>query len=193
MTTDAPRGLRDHGILPAVAVVVAYALVGLVAGFVWERIWTPPTQIVQQHQVFYADYASLRRVFTGTGLYVLVGGAASAAVALVVALLTRRRELLTLGMVVVGSSIAAVVMWKVGVSLGPADPAAVAGHAADGTHVHGNLVVNGHSPFLVWPMVSLFVVALVFFAWPGARRAGAHRDPPLPDHAEPEVSEPQRG
>lgn len=193
MTTHEPRGVRDPRLRSAVAIVAAYALVGLVAGFVWEWIWTPPTQIVQQHQVFYADYASLRRVFTGTGLYVLVGGVASAALALVVTLLTRRHELVTLAAVLAGSVIAAVIMWRVGVSLGPANPATSAAHAADGTHVSGNLVVNGRSPLLVWPMVSLFVLALVFFAWPGARSSGAHRDTPLPDHAEAEVSEPQHG
>ena len=64
--------------------LVAYALVGVVAGIVWERVWTLPAEIVQQHKPYYVDYGSLRRVFTGTGLYVLVGGAASALVALVV-------------------------------------------------------------------------------------------------------------
>ena len=45
---------------------------GALAGVVWERLWTPPTEMVQQHKPYYIDYASLRRVFTGTGLYVLV-------------------------------------------------------------------------------------------------------------------------
>jgi hypothetical protein len=171
-----------------VAVLVAYALLGVVAGFVWERVWTPPAQVVQQHQVYYADYGSLRRVFTGTGLYVLVGGAASALLALVVGALTRRRELLTLVTVLVGSSVAAIVMWKVGLRLGPADPATAAAHAADGTKLPGQLVVSGRSPYLIWPMVSLFVLALVFFAWPGSRPGPSEPDTIEPQPTEADVS-----
>ena len=29
-------------------------------------------------------------------------------------------------------------------------------------------MVNGKTPYVVWPMVSLFVLALVFFASPGS-------------------------
>ena len=47
--------------------------------------------------------------------------------------------------------------------------------------LHGRLDVKGHTPFLVWPMVSLLVTALVFFAWPGRRPdfrpGGAHAEP----------------
>lgn len=176
-----------------IAVLVAYALLGVVAGFVWERVWTPPAQVVQQHQVYYADYGSLRRVFTGTGLYVLVGAAASALLALVVGLLTRRRELLTLVTVLVGSSVAAIVMWKVGVRLGPADPAHAAAHAADGTKLPGQLAVSGHSPYLIWPMVSLFVLALVFFAWPGSRSDSSEPGTIEPQPSEAAVSPAPRG
>ena len=109
------------------------------AGVVWEWLWSPPTQVVQQHQLYYTDYASLRRVFSGTGLYALVSAVASALVALAAALLTRRRELLTLGAVIVGSLAAAYTMHAVGVALGPADPAKLAAVAADGTHVSGQL------------------------------------------------------
>ena len=155
--------------------MATYVVVGAVAGVVWEWLWTPPTQVVQQHQLFYTDFGSLRRVFTGTGLYALVAAVASALVALVAGLLTRRHELLVLAAVTLGSLAAAYTMHTVGVALGPADPTALAKTAADGTHVSAQLVVNGKSPYLVWPMVSLFVLALVFFAWPGALRRPSPR------------------
>jgi len=172
----------------ALLVLLLYAVLGAVAGAVWELVWTPPTQIVQHHQVFYSDYASLRRVFTGTGLYVIVGGLASALGALAVTLLTRRRELLVLLLVVVGSALAAAVMWRVGTSLGPTDPSVVAAHAADGTTVSGQLQVSGRSPYLAWPMTSLFVLALVFFASPGASAGHRGRDGRHPDPREADVS-----
>ena len=69
-----------------------------------------------------------------------------------------------------GSLAAAYTMHAVGVALGPPDPAQLAATAADGTHMSAQLVVNGKTPYLVWPMVSLFVLSLVFFAWPGPVR-----------------------
>jgi hypothetical protein len=177
MTSPAAGGIRDSSVLVVVGVLGAYLLVGVLAGAVWEWVWTPPTQVIKDHHVFYTDYSSLRRVFTGTGLYVLVSAVASALTALGVALLTRRRELLVLGLVVVGSWGAAWVMHRVGTALGPTDPATVAAHAPDGP-VSGPLQVQGTSPYVVWPMMSLFVLALAFFSWPGRgpRRAGRGAD-----------------
>jgi DivIVA domain-containing protein len=184
-------------------VLLAYAALGAAAGVVWEQIWTPPGQVVAQHQVFYDSYASLRRVFTGTGLYVLVGAVASALVALVVSLLARGRELLTLLLVILGSAVAAAVMLKVGTALGPGDPASIAHHTTQRTPVHGQLTVEGKtlwgvkSPYLIWPMASLLVLALVFFAWPSSHlphhetRSGEAR-PGDPGRPQPTVLPPDR-
>jgi hypothetical protein len=147
-----------------VLVLLAYVVVGAIAGAVWEWVWTPPVHIIRNHQVYYASYASLR----------LVGAAASALLSVVVCLLTRRRELVTLASVLVGSVLAALVMRLVGGWLGPADPLSIAATAADNTQVPGSLVVTGRTAYLVWPVVSLFVLALVFFAWPGADPTSSH-------------------
>jgi hypothetical protein len=188
---DGSRELRGP-VLLAIAVVLSYVVVGALAGVVWEWLWSPPTQLVQQHQLYYTDYASLRRVFSGTGLYALVSAVASALLALAAGFLTRRRELLTLAAVIVGSLLAAYTMHAVGVALGPADPATLAAVAADGTRVSGQIEVNGKTPYLVWPMVSLFVLSLVFFAAPGAMssrsRAESSSEP-----AEADVSETSPG
>lgn len=158
----------------AVLVLLAYAVLGVVAGVVWEWIWTPPGQIIDRHQVLFDSYASLRRVFTGTGLYALVGGLTSALIALAVTTLTRGRELWVLLFVIIGSAIGAGLMWRVGTHLGPADPASIAAHTSGRTAVHGNLTVSGKSPFLVWPMTSLFVLALIYFAWPSVSGDHGH-------------------
>jgi hypothetical protein len=180
-------------------VLLAYAVVGAVAGAVWEAVWTPPGQVIAQHHVFYDSYASLRGVFTGTGLYVVVGAVASALVALLVALLARGRELLILVLVVVGSAIAAVVMLKVGTTLGPADPATVAVHATKRTAVPGQLTVEGKtvlmvkSPYLIWPTFSLLILAVVFFAWPGPRPPHDQADTRSTDPREADIFGAPRG
>jgi hypothetical protein len=168
---DRPRpGLLGRGgpARTVLLVLLAYAVLGAVAGFVWERLWTPPGQVIVQHHLLYDSYSSLRQVFAGTGLYVLVGAVASALLALGVTVLVRGRELLVLVTVIVGSTIAAALMWRVGTVLGPDDPAGLAARTAARTTVQGNLTVAGKSPYLIWPMTSLFVLALVYFAWPAS-------------------------
>lgn len=185
--TDADERSRPGLLAPgspvrtALAVLLAYVALGAVAGAVWEWVWTPPGQVIEQHQMFYDSYVSLRRVFTGTGLYVIVGGVASALVALGVCVLTRGRELLVLVLTVVGSSLAAATMWWVGTRLGPSDPRPLVAHTVTLTRVSGNLTVAGKSPYLVWPFVSLLVLVLVYFGWPSSlTRRDADRDEPAP-------------
>ena len=43
--------------------------------------------------------------------------------------------------------------------------------------------MSGHSPYLVWPMVSLFVLALVFFGRPGQAPPTSHHRAEDPDFA----------
>jgi hypothetical protein len=166
-----------------VVVLLVYAVAGVLAGVVWEWVWTPPTHVIRDHQVYYTSYASLRRAFTGTGLYAVVAAGTAAVVSSVVCLLSRRRELLTLASVLVGSAVAAVLMRLVGGWLGPPDPLSLARTAANDTQVPGDLVVTGHTAYLVWPTVSLFVLALVFFAWPGGERPAPSGDAPDPAEA----------
>ncbi|HET7071762.1 MAG TPA: hypothetical protein VFI40_13120 [Nocardioides sp.] len=178
---------RGGPIRTVLLVLLAYAVLGAVAGVAWEAIWTPPGQIISKHQVFYDSYASLRGAFTGTGLYVLVAAATSALLGLVVGILTRGRELLMLALVILGSVLAAAVMWRVGTLLGPADPATIAAHTQGRQVVHGELTVAGRTPYLVWPMTSLFVLAVVYFTWPGARARRHKGDALSTDHPEPGV------
>ena len=141
----------------ALLVLLAYAVLGAVAGVVWEWVWTPPGQVIAQHQVFYDSYSSLRRVFTGTGLYVLVGAVASALLALAVCIL------------VAGPRAASCwpwsssaprsrprLMWRVGTLLGPADPATLAAHTT-GRHTRaGRADRAGEEPL---PGLAVRVVA----------------------------------
>jgi DivIVA domain-containing protein len=166
--TSARRTGRGSQVRFVLLTLLAYAVLGAVAGAVWEWVWTPPDQVVRDNQVFYTSYESLRRVFTGTGLYVVVGAAAAALTSLVVCLFARGRELLTLATVLVGSCAAAALMRLVGGLLGPDDP--LTATPRSGTQVvPGQLTVHGFTPYLVWPMVTLLVLAVVFFAWPSAR------------------------
>jgi hypothetical protein len=178
----APGSAWPAQVRTVLLVLLGYAVVGAVAGAVWEAVWNPPGQVIAEHQVFFDSYASLRRVFTGTGWYVVVGSLASGLVSLVVCLLTRHRALLTLALVILGSAVGAAVMLKVGTSLGPPDPASIALHTVKRTTVPGALTVEGtshlgiKSPYLVWPTASLLVLAVVFMVLPTPPFPRDHRD-----------------
>jgi hypothetical protein len=195
---------RRHGPAPAILapgspvrtaflVIAAYAVLGAVAGVVWEWVWTPPGMVAEQHQLFYDSDASLRGVFTGTGLYVLVSVAASALLSLATCLLTRGRELLVLALVLGGSAVAAALMWRVGTLLGPPNPMTVAAHATARTPLHDQLTVAGKSPYLAWPMTSLFVLAIVYFSWPGAATPTGDADTAPGQHLEAGTGQGTRG
>ena len=79
---DATQELR-RSILLTIAVVLTYVVVGRPGrGGLGAALDAHRRRWSQQHQLYYTDYASLRRVFSGTGLYALVAAVASALVAL---------------------------------------------------------------------------------------------------------------
>ena len=177
-TTEHRSGRPRPALLGAAAqgllIVVAFAAAGIVCGFVWESVWSPPHMVVQQHQVYYVDDAAVRGVFSGTGTYVIVAVLGALLTSAVVCLLARRREILTFVAVVIGSVVAAVLMARTGVARGPVDPRSLAPTAANGTRVLGDLRVSGTSPYVVWPMASLIPLVFLFFTLPGkpsSRRA----------------------
>lgn len=184
------RHSRASAVVQAAVVVACFGAAGAVAGVLWELAWTPPQQVIDHQQIFYVDYASLLRVFSGTGLYALIAVAVSAVISLAVCLLVRRHELVTLGAVLVGSALAAWLMKTVGVGLGPDDPQSVQTTARNGTRAAATLVVDGRSPYVVWPTAAVLVLAVVFFA-KGLSRHGDDAGA-TPRH-DPESSSPETG
>lgn len=150
-------------------VVVGAALVGAVCGVLWEQWWTPPTGLVRD-QVWYADVDGVRQLFSGTGLYVVVGLAGGVLLGAVSAWFFDRVELVTLAAVAVGSVLAAWLMFEVGTALAPPDPAAAAATAQDGTQLPGTLEVEGSGAFLAFPAGALTGVTVVFIGLAPTRR-----------------------
>lgn len=176
------RVSRDHDSLrPALvqlAIAVAVlAVVGVAAGVVWEWVWTAPVGVVVDHRWLAQDEVSLRGQFTATGWYVVVGAAAGLVGGAVVSLFVDRFPLVTLVGIVVGSALAAWLMYRVGVALGPADPATLAQTAKDGTHLPARLSVSGASPWISLPAGALVSLAMVFLGLSAVRRPSSDDDP----------------
>ncbi len=166
---------QESGSLPRVLgqstlVVVALAVVGAVAGVVWERLWTAPAGVVESHR-WVQDEAGLRGDFSGTGTYVAVAAVAGLLAGLAVTLVFRRHEIVTFLSLVVGSVLAGWLMYRVGLALGPDDPAVLARSAPDGTRLPGTLGVPGVSPFVALPTGALLALVVMFFG------LGRHREP----------------
>ena len=159
MTDARPRALP---VLGPVLVVLAFALGGVAAGFVWERLWSPPSGVVVDHRWGPADAVALQQEFSGTGWYVVVAVVTGLLLGLGAALLADRTPVLTLAAVVGGAALGAWLMLRGGVALGPADPQRLAATAEDGTRLPAQLSVSGWSPYGALPLGALVGLILVF-------------------------------
>jgi hypothetical protein len=194
VTEPSPRFRPSRrAVLDAVVVVVAFVAAGAICGLIWESLWQAPAGVALKHEWF------LRRPgedFSGTGIYVLVALAAGLAVSVVVALTVERDELVTLVAALVGSALAAWVMYAVGHRLGPADPRMLAQTAKNWDPLPADLRVEGghhaiswladqswlpswlqvriripSAPFLAFPFGTAFGLIGVYF---GFSRRGTH-------------------
>lgn len=130
---------------------------GAVLGVLWEWAWTPPTGAAWEGQ-WYLDPDGLRAEPSATGWFTLIGLAGGVVYGLVSARLGRGRELATLVVVVVGSVVAAWVMFHVGHLLGPPDPHEAARTAGDLEPIPGDLRLAGagQRPWPLWFESSAF-------------------------------------
>lgn len=163
------RGL----VLENVAVVVVFALAGVGAGWFWERWATPASGVVLdgawrlgfrvEGDFLTGDATSFQRAFGVVGTYVVVCAVVGLVLGVLTAVLCRRSELVTLAAVLVGSALAAFLCYRVGLALGPPDPAVAARTADDGAVLVGDLSIDRRSPFVAMPLVALVALASTWF------------------------------
>jgi len=126
---------------------------GVAAGFVWERIASPAEWEVTRTGLQMDEAASEGR-FGVVVMFVLVGVLACLAWGAFAALTLRDLSWVVTPFILVLTAAAAVVAWRVGVTLGPPDPTTVK-DVAVGDQVPARLAIDGIAPFLVWPIFGL--------------------------------------
>lgn len=183
---DAPQPPRSRpGLLgqalEAVVVLVVFVAAGLGAGWLWEHWWTPKLGVVYDGEYYPGtrivtgginyDFPRQAHDFDAVATFLLIGLVAGLVLGVLAALLARRSELVTLGAVVVGSALACLVAYRLGVHLGPADPGPLVESAADGAVLPSNLTVQGMSPFVGWPVGALVGLAATYFLTGGVAEA----------------------
>ena len=189
----APRTSSTRAVLVRVGVLLlAGVLLGAVCGVVWQWVWTPPTGAAWQHK-WYLDPAGVTAEVGATGWFTVVGVVGGVVYGTVAGKACRGRELATLAGVVLGSLLAAWVMYAVGHALGPADPHELARSADDWEKIPGDLRLAGAglplpltelrfgSSVLLAPLVGalLGLVGILFGDAP--RRARTRRSRRAPD------------
>ena len=156
-----PDGLRPALVQLGIAVLLL-AAAGALAGVVWEWVWTAPMGVVVDHKWVALDEENLRGQFTGTAWYVIVGAVAGLVGGALAALFLDRVPMATLVGVVLGSLLGALLMYRVGLALGPGDPVRAAATAKEGAHLPARLLVSGHSAWIALPAGALVALTLVF-------------------------------
>ena len=128
-------------------------LLGVAAGFVWERIATPAEWEVRETGLLMNEAASTGQ-FSVIVMFVLIGTVACLVWGGFAAWALRDMGWMVTPFIVVLTSIASLIAWRLGVQLGPPDPSSVRGLTV-GDHVPAKLAINAVSPFLVWPIFGL--------------------------------------
>ncbi|MGH3336673.1 MAG: hypothetical protein ACRDOZ_12690 [Nocardioides sp.] len=163
LTHETPA-TRTGWMVPAIGqagiVVAVFAVVGVLAGVVWEWLWTPSTGVVVDHE-WLLGLAGLRAEFSATGVYVVVASIAGLLVGNLCGLFLDRAELVTLVAVLVGAALAGWVMVQVGQALGPPDPRSLAETARNGTRLPSDLRIVGTSPYVAFPAGATLGLAVV--------------------------------
>lgn len=136
-------------------------ILGVAAGFVWERIADPAKWEVTRTGLA-MDEAASKGQFGVIVMFVLVGVVACLAWGVFAAFTLRDLTWVVTPFIVVLTSIAAVIAWRLGIVLGPPDPSTVKNLSVGG-HVPARLAIDGIVPFLVWPIFGLigFIVTML--------------------------------
>ncbi|MEO5665787.1 MAG: hypothetical protein ABIR39_21170 [Nocardioides sp.] len=172
---------RAGAAVQAVGFVAAFALSGALAGVVWERLWDAPVGVAFEDQWF-LEPAGPDYSFSGTGWYVLVALVAGALTAFALGWFWPRHELVSVAAFVVGSMLAAWVMFEVGHALGPGDPQLLAAGKPDLTAIPSDLTLAGvdgqprlfrldSSALAAYPIGAMFSSIYVYLVAAG-RRSG---------------------
>jgi hypothetical protein len=148
-------------------------LLGVAAGFVWERLANPAEWEVRGTGIVLTEAAS-KGQFSVVATYVFVGAVASLLLGWFTAWAARDLGWMLTPFIIGLTVIAAVIAWRLGVHLGPPDPSSVKG-ASVGDRIPSELAVNGFTPFLTWPIFGL--VGLIGSTFIGVMRVPVDERP----------------
>ena len=150
---DEPRRPAGAG-RDVLAVLGALLLLGVVCGVLWWLL-ADPAEYTKTADGGVMSENQLGEQFGADGMYVVIAVVAGLVGGLALTWWRGRDPVLTSLLLVVGSGVAAGVMFLVGHQLGPGDPGAALKAAAVGAHVPERLDVHVWTVYLSWPVAVL--------------------------------------
>ena len=173
------RGARGDLARDVLWVLGTYVVLGLVGAVVWWLLVDPALFTKQPGGGLGMGEVQLSRRFATDGWYAVIAAVLGVVSGSLLTWWRSRDFLLTAGLLVLGSGVAAGLMSLVGRWLGPADPGAVAGTVAVGAKVPTQLALNATAGYLVWPIAVLAGALFVLWSPPPepAGRSGISSEP----------------
>lgn len=165
-----PLTTRPGAVRASLVTLVAFVLLGCLAGWLWAK-WADPAQFV-----VVADNAAMSELEAGQefGVDVIYSAIAAATGLLAGGLLGWRYSSagwLIPVTVTISATVAAVIAWRLGVALGPPQPLSALEGARAGDLVPEQLDVHAKGLLLLWPIAALLgVVASVAVLDPKRQR-----------------------
>lgn len=143
-------------------VVAVFAVAGAAGGWLWLRLWDAPEGYVGSGAWGYNGMIEAGRVFSGTGLFTVIGGIGGLVLGVVFAMLCRVSELVTLVAVAVGSAVAAYLAVLVGMAQSPVNPRVLALMVPDRTTLPDQLTLTGPTPYVAWTLGAMLGLSVTY-------------------------------
>lgn len=161
------RTRRSAAVDDVVAVLGTYVVLGVVGAVLWWALCDPATFTVTDDGGIAMGEVELAKRFDPDAWYAVIAAVLGLVSGTVLTWWRSRDHLLTSGLLLVGSAVAAALMAVLGGWLGPADPRTLAATAEPGAQLSAALTVDATVTYLVWP-VTVLVGALVVLWSPAA-------------------------
>ena len=161
------RTRRSAALDDVVAVLGTYVVLGVVGAVLWWALCDPATFTVTDDGGIAMGEVELSKRFDPDAWYAVIAAVLGLVSGTALTWWRSRDHLLTSGLLIVGSAVAAALMSVVGGWLGAADPRTLAATAETGAQLSAALTVDATVTYLVWP-VTVLVGALVVLWSPAA-------------------------
>ncbi|MDO9379343.1 MAG: hypothetical protein Q7T56_10885 [Nocardioidaceae bacterium] len=145
---------------PLLVTVVLVGVAAVLAAVVWSRLAEPPEWVVSQGEGYRGTVESTQQ-FGVIAWFVACCGVPGLLLGAGLGWRYHRLGWPFVLLLSVLASLAAVLTWRLGVLLGPADPTGRFADLADGTRVPAALVLDTPGALLVWPVAVLLGLVLV--------------------------------
>jgi hypothetical protein len=161
---DEPGSRTSTAVGDVVAILGSYLVLGVASALLWWLLVNPAVFTRSQDGGVTMGEVQLAEQFNADGWYTVIAGVLGMVSGAVLTWWRSRDFLRTVGLLAVGSGLAATVMAWLGGLLGPTDPGLV--EAAAGTRLPAPLEVATPVCYLVWPIAVLIGALLVLWSPP---------------------------